>query len=114
IDGFVGINTLYRALSEHPGFARLDFSALRLCSSGGMALAPQVAERWQALTRCRILEGYGLSECSPLVACNSYTALRPGTVGKPAPDTEIVLKDSEGRVLPCGEAGEICVRGPQV
>jgi long-chain acyl-CoA synthetase len=114
INGFVGINTLYKALCDNADFWRLDFSGLRLCSSGGMALAPQIAERWLAITGCRVLEGYGLTECSPLVACNSYEAWQAGSVGHPVPGTELVLKDAEGRRVDRGAAGEICVRGPQV
>jgi long-chain acyl-CoA synthetase len=114
INGFVGINTLYKALCDNADFWRLDFSGLRLCSSGGMALAPQIAERWLAITGCRILEGYGLTECSPLVACNNYERWRLGTVGHPVPGTELVLKDADGHPVGPGEAGEICVRGPQL
>jgi len=113
-NSFIGINTLYKALCDHPDFCRLDFSGLILSSSGGMALAPEVAARWLELTGCRILEGYGLSECSPLVACQRFDACRSGTVGLPAPDTELVLKAPDGQVVGPGAAGEVCVRGPQV
>lgn len=114
IDGFVGINTLYKMLADDPGFRTLDFSALRISSSGGMPLAPLVAARWQELTGCTVLEGYGLSECSPLVACNRHDDVRAGTVGKPVEDTDIAIIAADGSVPPAGEAGEICVRGPQV
>jgi long-chain acyl-CoA synthetase len=114
INGFIGINTLYRALCDNPEFRALDFSALQLSSSGGMALAPQVAARWQELTGCVILEGYGLSECSPLVSCNRHDDRRAGTVGKPVEDTDVVILGTDGREVPAEEAGEICVRGPQV
>ena len=109
----VGVNTLFAALLNHPGFARLDFSRLKLGVAGGMALHPSVAEKWQALTGQPLLEGYGLTETSPVVACNSYVAPQVGTVGVPLPSTDISLRDGDVEVGP-GEAGELCVRGPQV
>jgi long-chain acyl-CoA synthetase len=109
----LGVNTLYAALLEHPGFAQLDFSHLKLGVAGGMALHPSVAEKWQAMTGQPLLEGYGLTEASPVVACNSYLAPRLGTVGIPLPSTEISLRDGDSEV-PVGEAGELCIRGPQV
>jgi long-chain acyl-CoA synthetase len=114
VSGFLGINTLYRILCDYPPFAALDFSALRICSAGGMALSPEVALRWKTLTGCDILEGYGLSECSPLVACNTRDDLQLGSVGRPVPGTTIQLQDPEGRQVAAGQAGEICVKGPQV
>lgn len=114
ISGFLGINTLYHNLCKHPAFATLDFSALCISSAGGMALSPEVARRWKALTGCDILEGYGLSECSPLVACNTLEDLQLGSVGRPVPGTTIQLQDAEGREVAAGQAGEICVKGPQV
>jgi long-chain acyl-CoA synthetase len=114
IEGFAGINTLYKALCSSADFCALDFSALRLSSSGGMALEPAVARRWEEVTGCGVLEGYGLTECSPMVSCNLPGAIRLGSAGKPAPGTEIVIKDVAGHVLPQGEAGEVCIKGPQV
>ncbi len=114
MDGFTGINTLYKALCGNADFARLDFSALKISSSGGMALEPAIARRWREITGNAILEGYGLTECSPLVSCNVPGAFRPETVGKPAPGTEVAVRAAGGRELPPGEAGEICIRGPQV
>lgn len=114
INALTGVNTLYKSLCDHPGLSGCDFSGLRLCSAGGMPLASAVAARWLELTGCAILEGYGLSECSPLVACNSYVSLRAGTVGQPVPGTEVVLKAADGTAPEDGEPGEICVRGPQV
>lgn len=114
IDGFVGISTLYKALCEHPRIKDVNFSTLRIASSGGMALSRQVADAWEKLTGCRILEGYGLSECSPVVACGNYSDYRLGTVGRPVPLTEICLKTPEGGVAEAGEPGELCVKGPQV
>ena len=110
---FVGVNTLYAALMNHPGFAQLDFSGLKLGAAGGMALHPSVAEKWNAITGKPLAEGYGLTEASPVVACNSYVAPQIGTVGLPLPSTEISLRDGDAEVPP-GEAGELCVRGPQV
>lgn len=114
INGFAGINTLYKALCGNADFCALDFTALGISSSGGMALEPQVARRWQELTGSTVLEGYGLSECSPMVTCNQPGAIRAGTVGKPAPGTTVVIKDAEGRMLPPGEPGEVCIKGPQI
>jgi long-chain acyl-CoA synthetase len=114
IAGIAGINTLYKALCANADFCALNFSALRISSSGGMALEPAVARRWQEVTGNPVLEGYGLTECSPLVSCNVPTALRAGSVGKPALGTEVVVKDEHGRVLPHGEPGEVYIKGPQV
>jgi long-chain acyl-CoA synthetase len=109
----IGVNTLYNALLNHPEFARLDFSGLKLGAAGGMALHPSVAEKWFAATGRRIAEGYGLTEASPVVACNPDYAPRVGTIGLPLPSTEISIRDSQGEA-PLGEPGELCVRGPQV
>jgi long-chain acyl-CoA synthetase len=114
IDGFIGITTLYKALCEHPNLGKVDFSALRIASSGGMALSRQVAEAWHARTGCRVLEGYGLSECSPVIACGSYHEYRSGSVGRAVPRTEICLKTQDGALAVPGEPGELCVKGPQV
>jgi long-chain acyl-CoA synthetase len=108
-----GVNTLYNALLGHPDFAKLDFSCLKLGVAGGMALHPAVAERWQAVTGRPLLEGYGLTETSPVVACNPYDAPRVGTTGIPVPSTEVSIREGDTEVPP-GEAGELCVRGPQV
>ncbi len=108
-----GVNTLYSALLGHPGFVKLDFSHLKLGAAGGMALHPSVAEKWRALTGRPLAEGYGLTESSPVVACNSYEAPQLGTVGVPLPSTEISIRIDEVEV-PLGQSGELCVRGPQV
>jgi len=108
-----GVNTLYSALMQHPGFAKVDFSALKGGAAGGMALQPAVATRWQAITGRPLVEGYGLTETSPVVACNSLEGARAGSVGLPLPSTEISIRDGDIE-LPAGEAGELCVRGPQV
>src|SRR5690606_10073158 len=88
-----GVNTLYRALLNHPDFPRLDFSKLKLGIAGGMALHPAVAEQWRAITGRWLLEGYGLTETSPVVACNPYDAPRIGSTGLPLPSTEISVRN---------------------
>ena len=94
---------------------QLDFSPLRLTFGGGMAVQKAVADRWQKLTGCIISEGYGLSETSPVATANRFDAdAFTGTIGLPLPSTEITLRDDDGRDLPLGEVGEICIRGPQV
>ncbi len=108
-----GVNTLYNALLGAPGFAQLDFSHFKLGAAGGMALHPSVAERWRAVTGKPLVEGYGMTETSPVIACNSYDSPHIGTVGLPLPSTEISIRDDNVEVA-SGQAGEICVRGPQV
>ena len=115
--GISGINTLFNSLLNHPEFAQCDFSQLQMTLSGGTALSSDVATRWRQATGCLIAEGYGLTECSPVVSLNPFTEKlqREGTVGLPMPGTEVkVISCETGRELPCGEAGELCVRGPQV
>ena len=108
-----GVSTLYNALLEHPRFARLDFSRLKLGIAGGMPVQPSVADRWQQATQQPLIEGYGLTEASPVVSCNLPTIPQLGTVGVPLPSTEISIRE-EGREVQTGEPGELCVRGPQV
>ena len=108
-----GVNTLFGALLDHPHFAKLDFSALKLGAAGGMALHPTVASRWHRTTGRQLVEGYGLTEASPVVACNPLQNPRIGSVGLPLPSTEISIRDGDTELAP-GEAGELCVRGPQV
>ncbi|MBM3641593.1 MAG: AMP-binding protein [Alphaproteobacteria bacterium] len=112
---FPGVNPLFRALVENHDFARLDFSSLRIAASGGAALQRPVAEKWKAITGKTPIEAYGLTETSPVVTCNP-TDLKEfnGSCGVPIPSTEVVIKDDDGVDLPNGEAGELCVRGPQV
>lgn len=109
-----GINPLFIHLCQQPEFQRLDFSSLKLTISGGMALTRSVAMRWQEVTGGVICEGYGLTECSPVVSVNRPDAIRPGTVGPPLTGTEIRIVDDTGRELPPGENGVILVRGPQL
>ncbi|HEY0682231.1 MAG TPA: AMP-binding protein [Steroidobacter sp.] len=108
-----GVNTLYNALLAHPRLAHVNFSKLRMSVAGGMALHPDVAERWRKLTGNTLIEGYGLTEASPVVACNLPEASRLGSVGVPLPSTEISIRD-EGREVDPGQPGELHVRGPQV
>ena len=108
-----GVDTLFRALFDHPGFAALDFSRLKLGVAGGMPLQPTTAEKWRAVTGRPLAEGYGLTEASPVVAGNHAAAPRPGTVGLPVPSTEISIREGQSEV-PSGEPGEMCIRGPQV
>jgi long-chain acyl-CoA synthetase len=111
---FTGVNTLYAVLLDRPEFARLDFSHLKLGVAGGMALHPRVAQRWQAITGRPLIEGYGLTECSPVVAaCSPYEEGCGGTVGRPLPGTQISIRDGDSEVS-AGQAGELWVRGPQV
>jgi long-chain acyl-CoA synthetase len=110
-----GVNTLYQALLDAPGFAALDFSAFKLAVAGGMAVSRAVAERWQAVTGVPLIEGYGLTEASPIVCANPVDSRAfSGKLGLPVASTEITIRDEGGAELARGEVGEICVRGPQV
>lgn len=109
------VNTLYNALLNHPDFAKLDFSALKLCNGGGMAVQRAVNDRWRAVTGKSIIEGYGLSETSPVATANPADADEfTGTIGLPLPSTEIAILDDDGNEVPLGQPGEIAIRGPQV
>lgn len=109
------VNTLFNSLINSPDFAKIDFSRLRFAIGGGTAVQRRVAERWQEITGAPLVEGYGLTECSPSVCVNPFDATEfSGTIGLPLPSTEISIRDDSGRELGIGEAGELCVRGPQV
>lgn len=109
------VNTLYNALLNNADFAKLDFSALKLCNGGGMAVQKAVNDRWRALTGKSIIEGYGLSETSPVATANPADATEfSGTIGLPLPSTDIAILDEAGNALPAGQVGEIAIRGPQV
>jgi long-chain acyl-CoA synthetase len=109
------VNTLYNGLLNNPDFAALDFSMLKICNGGGMAVQKAVADKWFKVTGCPIIEGYGLSETSPVATCNpSDSTSFTGSIGLPVPSTEIEILDDDGNVLPIGETGEIAIRGPQV
>jgi len=110
-----GLNTLYNALLNHPDFAGIDFSQLRLASAGGMAMQQPVADRWQKATKVPILEGYGLTETSPVATTNPVDQTEfSGTIGLPIPSTVITIRDDDENILPVGQVGEICIAGPQV
>ena len=110
-----GVNTLFKTLLNNPAFRRLDFSRLRYVIAGGMPLEKAVSDDWQALTGNVIVEGYGLTETSPLVCVNHMdTATYNGTIGYPMPGTDVTLRDDNGAIVPLGEQGEMWVRGPQV
>jgi long-chain acyl-CoA synthetase len=110
-----GVNTLFNALLNNPDFAKLDFSHLRTTIGGGMAVQRAVAERWKQVTGTVLLEGYGLTETSPVVCTNPLDLKEySGSIGLPLPSTEVQIRGDDGREVALGEAGELCVRGPQV
>ncbi len=112
---FPAVNTLYNGLLNNPDFASLDFSRLEISCGGGMAVQRSVAERWQKVTGCAILEGYGLSETSPLASANiPFLSEFTGTIGMPISSTEIAILDDAGNAVALGQPGEIAIRGPQV
>jgi len=112
---FPAVNTLYNALLNNAEFAKLDFSTYKICNGGGMAVQQVVADRWLKLTGTPIIEGYGLSETSPVATANRVDIKEfTGTIGIPIPSTEVEILDDEGNPLPFGQAGEIAIRGPQV
>lgn len=113
-NGFLGINTLYLALSRHAKINEVDFSQLRFCAAGGMALTVSVAQHWTQITKCEVFEGYGLTECSPVVSVNLPGYVKLGTVGFAVPLTQLQVVDDDGRALPQGDKGELWIRGPQV
>jgi len=115
INVFPAVNTLYNGLLNTPGFERLDFSSYRVCNGGGMAVQQNVADRWLKLTGSPIIEGYGLSETSPVATANRCDITEfTGTIGLPLPSTEVVILDDAGNRVPLGQPGEIAIRGPQV
>jgi long-chain acyl-CoA synthetase len=115
VNHFPAVNTLYNALLNHPDFGKIDWRMLKATVGGGMAVQQSVAERWFKATGCPVVEGYGLSETSPVLTCNSPLATEwNGTIGLPMPSTEISIRDDDNKELPLGQPGEICARGPQV
>jgi long-chain acyl-CoA synthetase len=109
------VSTLAASLLDRDDFKALDFSGVKLTVAGGMALRGSTAAAWKDATGNDVLEGYGLTEASPVVAVNpTWMAPRVGTIGLPLPSTDIEMRDDDGNVVPLGEAGEMCVRGPQV
>jgi len=112
--GFVGLNTLFVALCNSEDFRKLDFSALKVTLSGGMALQLATAERWKQVTGCPICEGYGLTETSPVASVNPIEHIQIGTIGIPVPSTQFKVINDDGQDLAQGEIGELCIKGPQV
>jgi long-chain acyl-CoA synthetase len=110
-----GVNTLFNGLLNNPEFKNIDFSALKGAVAGAMAVQDVVAKRWKEVTGTALVEGYGLSETSPVLCCNPLDGNhRSGTIGIPMPSTEVAIFDESGNQLAQGEVGEICARGPQV
>jgi long-chain acyl-CoA synthetase len=114
VTGFVGINTLYLALLQHKDIGSVDFSDLGFCGAGGMPLTQSVVDEWEQLVGCKIFEGYGLTECSPVVAVNSPSRHKTGSVGLVVADTEIKVVGDDGEEVEQGAKGELLIRGPQV
>lgn len=112
-----GVPTLFNAIMSHPKIKSYDLSSLKFCLSGGAALPIEVKQRFEAITGCKVVEGYGLSETSPVVTCNPIEGpVKPGSIGVPLPGTVISLRDlaDPTKEVPVGEKGEICIKGPQV
>jgi long-chain acyl-CoA synthetase len=115
INIFPAVNTLYNGLLNNKNFAKLDFSSYRVCNGGGMAVQQAVADKWLQVTGTPIVEGYGLSETSPVATANRCDIHQfSGTIGLPLPSTEVTIVDDDGKEVPLGERGEIAIRGPQV
>ncbi len=115
VNMFPAVNTLFNALANEPDFARLDFSGLVVSNGGGMAVQRATAEKWFRITGCPVVEGYGLSETSPVATSNRLDLVEfTGNIGLPVPSTEISIRDDDGVEVPVGSPGEICIRGPQV
>ena len=112
--GITGVNTLFNGLLNTPGFEQVDFSRLRMSFGGGMAVQRAVAERWKKVTGCALIEGYGMTESAPVATVNVLGADYNGSIGVPAPSTELSIQDDDGNIKGIGEIGEICIRGPQV
>jgi len=114
-NAITGVNTLFNALLNNPDFAKLDFSNLKFSIGGGMAVQKAVAERWKQVTGTALVEGYGLTETSPVATANPLDAPEfSGAIGLPVPSTEIVIKGEDGQILAINDVGEICIKGPQV
>jgi long-chain acyl-CoA synthetase len=115
VNSFPAVNTLYNALVNHPDFKQVDFSMLKTCFGGGMAVQKPVADKWLEVTHCPLSEGYGLSETSPTLTCNPADIDRfTGSIGIPVPSTYISIRDDDNNEVPLGQPGEICAKGPQV
>ena len=111
----IGVNTLFNALLNAPGFSDLDLRRLKVASAGGMAVQRAVAERWKSMTGVPLVEGYGLTETAPVAISNPLNIVDwTGNIGVPIPSTDAAILDDDGNALPVGEVGEIAIRGPQV
>ena len=111
---FTGVNTMFASLMHTPSFDKIDFSPLRVCIGGGMAVQPAVAKEWKQKTGRTVLQGYGLTETSPVAICCTIDSDFNGTIGLPVPSTDVIIVGDDGNELPLGEVGEICIKGPQV
>mgnify|MGYP001813962849 FL=1 len=111
---FAGVNTLFASLMATPGFDDIDFTGLRVCVGGGMAVQPAIAKEWRERTGQPILQGYGLTETSPVAIVNPMGQEFTGAIGLPVPSTDVMIAGDDGNELPLGEIGEICIKGPQV
>ncbi|MDJ0711233.1 MAG: AMP-binding protein [Woeseiaceae bacterium] len=111
---FTGVNTMFAALMNTPSFDKIDFSHLRVSIGGGMAVQPAVAKEWKQKTGVTILQGYGLTETSPVAICCKIDSDFTGTIGLPVPSTEVKIVGDDGNELAVNEVGEICIKGPQV
>jgi long-chain acyl-CoA synthetase len=111
---FTGVNTMFASLMHTPSFSKIDFSHLRVCIGGGMAVQPAVAKEWKQKTGTTILQGYGLTETSPVAICCKLDSDYDGSIGLPVPSTDVMIAGDDGNALPLGEIGEICIKGPQV
>lgn len=112
---FTGVNTLFNALLHDPEFSKIDFSNLKISVGGGMAVQEAVALKWKEVTKSPLAQGYGLTEASPVVCCNPIDGTDVlGSIGLPLPSTDVKLINDDGKEVAAGEAGELCVKGPQV
>jgi long-chain acyl-CoA synthetase len=111
---FAGVNTMFASLLSTPGFDKVDFSSLRVCIGGGMAVQPAIARAWHKTTGTTILQGYGLTETSPVATVNPIGSEFNGSIGLPLPSTDVMISDDGGNPVPLNEVGEICIKGPQV
>ena len=111
---FTAVNTLFAALLNTPSFDKINFENLRVCIGGGMAVQPAVAKEWHARTGVPILQGYGLTETSPVAIVNRIDDEFTGSIGLPIPSTDVTIRDDDGKELGINEVGEICIKGPQV
>jgi len=111
---FTGVNTMFAAIMDTPSFSKIDFSHLRVCIGGGMAVQPAIAKEWKEKTGSTILQGYGLTETSPAAVVCRIDSEFTGAIGLPLPSTDVIIAGDDGNPLPINEVGEICIRGPQV